>query len=250
MPLTPQAVRSKRFTPVRFREGYDMAEVDRFLDEVEAELERLAKESEQPSSQVPVEDREDAKPPAAPAVAVSRQPDSGATDSGATDSATSSATDGGPDGAPDGATGGATGGVEPSPPDTEPADGSAGSRAARLLEIATRNADELVAETQAEAEALLARARAEAAQLTDDARRAADELGAETERSREEMLGELDRRKRGLGAEIDQLRAFEREYRSRLREYLTAQLATLDDEEAEAASLPSTIGGQDGQGSA
>ncbi|MGH3315959.1 MAG: DivIVA domain-containing protein, partial [Nocardioidaceae bacterium] len=45
MPLTPEDVRSKRFTPVRLREGYDMGEVDQFLDEVEAELERLYKEN-------------------------------------------------------------------------------------------------------------------------------------------------------------------------------------------------------------
>ena len=45
MPLTPEDVRNKRFTPVRLREGYDMGEVDQFLDEVESELERLAKEA-------------------------------------------------------------------------------------------------------------------------------------------------------------------------------------------------------------
>jgi DivIVA domain-containing protein len=45
MPLTPEDVRSKRFTPVRLREGYDMGEVDQFLDEVEAELERLTQEN-------------------------------------------------------------------------------------------------------------------------------------------------------------------------------------------------------------
>src|ERR671918_6510 len=46
MPLTPEDVRNKRFTPVRLREGYDMGEVDQFLDEVEAELERLHKEND------------------------------------------------------------------------------------------------------------------------------------------------------------------------------------------------------------
>jgi DivIVA domain-containing protein len=34
MPLTPEDVSNKRFTPVRLREGYDMGEVDQFLDEV------------------------------------------------------------------------------------------------------------------------------------------------------------------------------------------------------------------------
>src|SRR5215212_107746 len=46
MPLTPEDVRNKRFTPVRLREGYDMGEVDQFLDEVEAELARLTKEND------------------------------------------------------------------------------------------------------------------------------------------------------------------------------------------------------------
>src|SRR3546814_3419698 len=45
MPLTPEDVSNKRFTPVRLREGYDMGEVDQFLDEVEAELARLTKEN-------------------------------------------------------------------------------------------------------------------------------------------------------------------------------------------------------------
>ena len=40
MPLTPEAVDNKEFTTVRLREGYDMQEVDEFLDEVAAELSR------------------------------------------------------------------------------------------------------------------------------------------------------------------------------------------------------------------
>src|SRR4029078_4547150 len=46
MPLTPEDVSNKRFTPVRLREGYDMAEVDECLDEVEAELARLTREND------------------------------------------------------------------------------------------------------------------------------------------------------------------------------------------------------------
>src|SRR3954467_1387090 len=47
MPLTPQDVSNKRFTPVRLREGYDMGEVDQFLDEVESELARLLGENDE-----------------------------------------------------------------------------------------------------------------------------------------------------------------------------------------------------------
>src|SRR6188472_2523822 len=47
MPLTPEDVSNKRFTAVRLREGYDMGEVDQFLDEVEAELTRLVAENDE-----------------------------------------------------------------------------------------------------------------------------------------------------------------------------------------------------------
>src|SRR4029078_7804265 len=46
MPLTPEDVHKKTFTPVRLREGYDMGEVDQFLDEVEVELTRLHAEND------------------------------------------------------------------------------------------------------------------------------------------------------------------------------------------------------------
>src|SRR3954468_16390010 len=46
MPRTPEDVSNKRFTPVRLREGYDMGEVDQFLDEVEVELTRLHQEND------------------------------------------------------------------------------------------------------------------------------------------------------------------------------------------------------------
>ncbi len=38
MPLTPEDVHKKTFTPVRLREGYDMGEVDQFLDEADRSL--------------------------------------------------------------------------------------------------------------------------------------------------------------------------------------------------------------------
>jgi DivIVA domain-containing protein len=45
MPLTPEDVQGKRFSTVRFKEGYDEEEVDAFLDDVEAELRRLLGEN-------------------------------------------------------------------------------------------------------------------------------------------------------------------------------------------------------------
>ncbi len=47
MPLTPADVRNKQFSTTRLRPGYDEEEVDAFLDEVEAELDRLMQENEE-----------------------------------------------------------------------------------------------------------------------------------------------------------------------------------------------------------
>jgi DivIVA domain len=46
MALTPEDVVNKRFQSTKFREGYDQDEVDDFLDEVVAEMRRLAEENE------------------------------------------------------------------------------------------------------------------------------------------------------------------------------------------------------------
>src|SRR3990170_3856100 len=119
MPLTPEDVSNKRFTPVRLREGYDMGEVDQFLDEVEAELARLTQENEdrraklsaaQSGAPVPVEKPVEEKRPE-PTPEPQRQPEPVAA------AAPSSA--------------------ETLRVETVP---EASNAAARLLEIATRNA--------------------------------------------------------------------------------------------------------------
>src|SRR5437764_355543 len=77
MPLTPEDVQNKRFSTVRFKEGYDEEEVDAFLDEVEAELRRLLGENSDlrtspaaaaaPLAAQPVQPAQAPPPPAAPA---------------------------------------------------------------------------------------------------------------------------------------------------------------------------------------
>ena len=217
MPLTPEDVSNKRFTPVRLREGYDMGEVDQFLDEVEAELERLLKENDDLRSKLsaaqggapvevtaPVE-----KPVEKPAEKAEEKP------------------------------------AEPETPAAPREEikvttaAEASSAATRLLELATRNADEVVAEAREDAERILTEARTEAEKLesetksrTDkleqDARTRAQNLDSETENRRREVLGEIEREKGRLDGEIENLRSFEREYRSRLKSYFTQQLAALD----------------------
>ena len=52
-------------------------------------------------------------------------------------------------------------------------------------------------------------------------------LDSETAERRAQMFGELERERDKLNAEVENLRAFEREYRSRLKSYFTQQLESL-----------------------
>ena len=124
----------------------------------------------------------------------------------------------------------------------------ASSAATRLLELATRNADELVAEARTEAEQIVVAARTEAEQLEAEtkarteqldaeARTRAQQLDAETETKRREALSDIEREKGRLDGEVQSLRTFESEYRSRLKSYFTEQLASLDGN-GEGGTLP------------
>ena len=218
MPLTPEDVSNKRFTPVRLREGYDMGEVDQFLDEVEAELERLLKENNDLRSKLSA--ATDGEPIAATAPETRREAEPRSPSRPEKP-------------------------AEPAKPEPEPevikviTAAEASSAATRLLELATRNADEVVAEAREDAEKIRVEARTEAEKLEtetktrtdkleEDARNRAQNLDGETDARRRELLGELEKEKCRLDGEIENLRSFEREYRSRLKSYFSQQLQALD----------------------
>lgn len=262
MPLTPEDVSTKRFTPTRLREGYDQGEVDQFLDEVEAELGRLLKENEQLRSQAgaagsaPVAEttpaaQSEKKPESAPTTASAASGDAAGTPDGTTPAADAPAPVSGEAEAPAPAP---ASGHRPSPHEqirvTTAAEAS--SAATRLLELATRNADEVVAEAREEAQQIVATARTEAERLEsetrqrtdkldEEARTRAQNLDAETETKRTEALADIQAEKQRLDGEVDNLRAFEREYRSRLKSYFTQQLEALDGR-GEGGELPAGHG--------
>jgi len=224
MPLTPEDVSNKRFTPVRLREGYDMGEVDQFLDEVEAELARLTKENDDLRSKLssaqsgglaptetyspPVERKPEPEPVIAPAPvpAVAEAPQ--------------------------------TIRVETVP--------EASNAAARLLEIATKNADELVEDAKNQADKIVGEARTKAERLESEAKGKADRLesdararsqmlDAETSERRAQLFGDLEKERDKLNLDVENLRSFEREYRSRLKTYFTQQLEALNGSSESAA---------------
>ncbi len=234
MPLTPEDVSNKRFTPVRLREGYDMGEVDQFLDEVEAELARLTRENDDLRSKLP--------PPRAARV---RGP------CGCEASPSRPARTREPEPEPEVA---AAPEPEPTPTVQTPAMGSiapagvetirvetvgeASNAAARLLELASRNADQLVEDAKGEADKIIGEARTKAERLESEAKTNADKMEAdargraqsldsETAERRTQLFGDLESERDRLSSDVDNLRAFEREYRSRLKVYLEGQLRDL-----------------------
>ncbi len=219
MPLTPEDVSSKRFTPVRLREGYDMGEVDQFLDEVEAELARLTKENDDLRSKLSAAQ-------SGGSVSVTKAPEP-VKEERAQEPAPAAA----PAAPAAAATGFDTLRVETVP--------QASNAAARLLEIATRNADELVDDAKNEADKIIGEARTKAERLESEAKNKADRaeadarqrsqmLDQETTERRTQLFGDLEKERDKLNGEVETLRSFEREYRSRLKSYFSQQLVLLD----------------------
>jgi DivIVA domain-containing protein len=229
MPLTPEDVSNKRFTPVRLREGYDMGEVDQFLDEVEAELARLTRENDDLRSKLSA-----AQSGSTTAAADTQAKTSAPTPTAAPEAEQTEAPAPTPTAAPAAAT--TVGGVETLRVETVP---QASHAAARLLEIATRNADELVDDAKSEADKIVGEARTKAERLESeskakaerteaDARQRSQMLDQETSERRVQLFGDLEKERDKLNSEVETLRSFEREYRSRLKSYFTQQLAALD----------------------
>ena len=98
----------------------------------------------------------------------------------------------------------------------ESADAAATS-AAGVLAMAQRLHDEYVAEGQQKRDEIITEAQTEATGLVNDAQ--------ETSRK---TLAELEEKKTVLERKVDQLRGFERDYRSRLKAYIEGQLRDLD----------------------
>jgi DivIVA domain-containing protein len=239
--LTPQDVQNKVFSPTRFRTGYNEDEVDTFLDEVEAELTRLLDENSDLRRQLDEARRSGGGGPGVPAQILEenqqlrRQLDEARRQMAAAQAqanqATAAVARGQAPPAPGGPTtmipalAGATGPhPHPQAPAQSPArtgntqlDAEIEQRVARTLVLAQRTADEALREARAESE----RARREA-------RSDADRIIAEARAHVAEQLGGLEDDKRRLEGQVEQLRAFEREYRTRLRAYLEMQLRDLD----------------------
>ncbi len=234
MPLTPADVHNVAFSkPPIGKRGYNEDEVDAFLDLIEAELVRLIEENTDLRDQV---EQLDEQLRAAPV------------DTGSGLRAVESP---GPV-------------ITPVPPPmTEQASpgGDHNVHAAKVLGLAQEMAERLTGEAKADADAMVGQAHTKSEQALCDARAKADgmvneartraetmlndartkaetvqrqsrdkatSLERDAARKHTEILAGLSQEKVILEKKIDELRTFERDYRTRLKTYLAAQLRDLD----------------------
>ncbi|WP_219470612.1 DivIVA domain-containing protein [Nonomuraea rhizosphaerae] len=243
MPLTPADVRNKQFSTTRLRPGYDEEEVDAFLDEVEAELDRLIQENEElraklaeclrgkvpggmsmPMASAPVQEQpkpEMMAPPPQPEPMRAPEPQPQ------------------PQPVP----------VMNMPPQEDNMDTAARvlalaqQTADQAISDARREADETVTRARREADEILTKARRQAEQVIGDARARAETLERDAQERHRQAMGSLVQTRDELERKVEELRSFEREYRSRLKLYLENQLAELNVSAEGSGGFPVMSGG-------
>ena len=102
--------------------------------------------------------------------------------------------------------------------------------ALRTLLLAQRTADEAIAQAKAEAEQVVAQARVRAGSIE-----------TEAQQQHASAMAALQQQRETFERQIENLRAFEREYRTRLKAYLEGQLRDLESRTAEPASPGLTV---------
>ena len=213
MALTPEDVVNQKFTITKFRDGYDLDQVDDFLDTIVEELRQHEQEKAELRAQI---DELTAKLSAAEST----------------------------DESSDGAASEQTIVVEAPAPAPQPAvpapaqsqavaENSAvpqpdAVKSSAMLQLALELHDKHVHEGEATRDKLISEAEAKRDQMIQDAERTAKQLVDEAQKQRAEELRQLGEERSDLQFKIKDLRQFESEYRSTLRSYIQSQLRGLD----------------------
>jgi DivIVA domain-containing protein len=221
MPLTPADVHNVVFKkPPIGKRGYDEDEVDAFLDVVEAELARLIEENNElralggrgaPAQPEPVQAVAAAAPVQQPSVPQPREDDSARASrmlALATETADRY--------------------VNEAKTQAEQMLSGAKSNSDRLMSEARSKSEQMVSEAKHRADSMVGEARTRAETMEREARAKAAALDQDAERRHVEVMGGLEEKRSSLERKIEELRTFEREYRTRLRSYLESHLRDLD----------------------
>ena len=218
MALTPEDVVNKRFQPTKFREGYDQDEVDDFLDEIVVELRRLNQENDELRKKLAELGAGTPASSAAAAPVVEKVPATVKADKD--DRAKAEANAQAEAKAAEAAKAAEVAKKKETEQAAAPARAAAtpaAESAAGLLAMAQQMHDKHVADGQQQRDKIIAEAQIEASSLVNDAQ----------EKSRK-ILGALEQQRSVLERKVEQLRGFERDYRSRLKAYIEGQLRDLD----------------------
>ncbi len=195
--LTADDVLNKKFQSTKFREGYDQDEVDDFLDEVVNTLREVQGENDDLKTKLAAAERRIAELSREGAVAPVSAPVVAA-----------------PEPEPE---------PEPAPAIVAPAPVVAApvrnepESATGMLALAQKLHDDYVRSGQEESDRLVNESRVRAAQIV-----------REAEETSQRTLMQLEQERSLLERKIDELRVFERDYRTRLKSYLENLLGDLD----------------------
>ena len=203
--LTAEDILNKKFTATKFREGYDVVEVDDFLDEVLNTLRALQGENDDLKSKLAAAERRVAELTRENAAAV--QAASAPSPASAPEPVREVVPVPEPTPAP----------VAAPAPAPQVSRASEPESATGMLQLAQKLHDDYVRSGQEEGERLVNEARTEAERIV----REAQETSART-------LGQLEQERSLLERKIDELRQFERDYRTRLQSYLETLLGDLN----------------------
>jgi DivIVA domain-containing protein len=118
--------------------------------------------------------------------------------------------------------------------------GPGGDSAARVLSLAQQTADQAIAEARSEANKIVGEARSRAEGLERDARAKADALERDAQEKHRVAMGSLESARATLERKVEDLRGFEREYRTRLKSYLESQLRQLESQADDTLAPPRT----------
>jgi DivIVA domain-containing protein len=238
MTLTLDDVRNKRFRMAR-KSGYEVLEVDEFVDEVEESFAQLIEENQNLKKQVEALKAAPPPPqhtaaPAAPTVQAPppppRQPAPAQPQSGTIVVTTGKE-----------ASAAVVRLVEMSTEQAERLVEEATEDANRIREEANRTAHQLTTDARTRAERVESEARVNAERLQADALGRAEKLDREIESRRGEMFGDLERQRDDLTAAVASLRNFETAYRTNLTSHLRKQIETLESGRAEPGEVPDVV---------
>ena len=241
MTLTLDDVRNKRFRMAR-KSGYEVLEVDEFVDEVEESFAQLIEENQNLKKQI--EALKAAPPPAQQPIAPAaptvqapqpRPPAPSHTPLAQPQSGTIVVTTGKE------ASAAVVRLVEMSTEQAERLVEEATEDANRIREEANRTAHQLTTDARTRAERVESEARVNAERLQADAHSRAEKLDREIESRRGEMFGDLERQRDDLTAAVASLRNFEAAYRTNLTTHLRKQIETLETGRAEPGEIPDVV---------